>query len=447
MLYKLGDAFAGSLMTPFLLKSMAFSPAEVGVVNKIIGLWLTIGGALLGGLLMLRLGLWRALLLFGILQMASNLGFWWLAVSGKGLMPGLVLPAFDWGFVQLAQPTPVDGGLLMVIAFENLSGGMGTAAFVAFLMSLCNQRFTATQYALLSAFASVGPGLGRAAGRRAGRIDRLAGVLHRQHRGRAAGAVDAVVAARQRARARGRPGHGRRQRRLGSGARGTGMLHASRNGHEPNFVTHAELPALARTAPAAAARCMAGAGCRWACWAWARPRAAAGPGANEGVDVGKSSQLRQAGAGRAGGAGRGAAVRADAAARRAQKRALAPDDHPQLVRLRYIAKRIIPFTPPWNPRAKQWKWEVILLGSPQVNAFCMPGGKIAFFWGILSQLQLSDDEVAMIMGHEMAHALREHARERMGKSFATRGALELGCGAARPGQYRAGWPPAWASRC
>jgi MFS transporter, PAT family, beta-lactamase induction signal transducer AmpG len=156
VLYKLGDAFAGSLMTPFLLKSMAFSSAEVGVVNKIIGLWLTIGGALLGGLLMFKLGLWRALLLFGILQAASNLGFWWLAVSGKGLMPGLVLPAFDWGFVQLGQPTPVDGGLLMVIAFENLSGGMGTAAFVAFLMSLCNQRFTATQFALLSAFASIG---------------------------------------------------------------------------------------------------------------------------------------------------------------------------------------------------------------------------------------------------------------------------------------------------
>ncbi|MBN8510762.1 MAG: MFS transporter, partial [Burkholderiales bacterium] len=156
VLYKLGDAFAGALMTPFLLKSMAFSSAEVGVVNKVIGLWLTIGGALVGGLLMLKLGLWRALLLFGALQMASNLGFWWLAVAGKGLMPGLVLPAFDWGFVSLQQPTPVDGGLLMVIAFENLSGGMGTAAFVAFLMSLCNQRFTATQYALLSAFASVG---------------------------------------------------------------------------------------------------------------------------------------------------------------------------------------------------------------------------------------------------------------------------------------------------
>jgi MFS transporter, PAT family, beta-lactamase induction signal transducer AmpG len=156
VLYKLGDAFAGSLMTPFLIKAMAFTTAEVGVVNKVIGLWLTIGGALLGGVLMFRIGLWRALMWFGVLQMLSNLGFWWLAVSGKGLMSGVVIPAFDWGFVKLAHAAPVDGGLLMVIAAENLSGGMGTAAFVAFLMSLCNQRFTATQFALLSAFASVG---------------------------------------------------------------------------------------------------------------------------------------------------------------------------------------------------------------------------------------------------------------------------------------------------
>lgn len=156
VLYKLGDAFAGSLMTAFLLKSMAYTSAEVGVVNKVLGLWMTIGGALLGGALMLKLGLWRSLMLFGVLQLLSNLGFWWLAVSGKGVLPGLVLPTFDWGFVALATPTPVDGGLLLVVAFENISGGMGTAAFVAFLMSLCNQRFTATQYALLSAFASVG---------------------------------------------------------------------------------------------------------------------------------------------------------------------------------------------------------------------------------------------------------------------------------------------------
>lgn len=156
VLYKLGDAFAGSLMTPFLLQGMHFGPAEVGLVNKVIGLWLTIVGAVVGGALMIRLGLWRSLLVFGVLQMASNLGFWWLAVNGRGVMPGLVIPAFDWGFVKLAAATPVDGGLLLVIAAENLSGGMGTAAFLAFLISLCNRRFSATQFALLSAFASVG---------------------------------------------------------------------------------------------------------------------------------------------------------------------------------------------------------------------------------------------------------------------------------------------------
>jgi len=104
----------------------------------------------------------------------------------------------------------------------------------------------------------------------------------------------------------------------------------------------------------------------------------------------------------------------------ADQRALGPASHPQVQRLRAIAQRIIPFAEVWNPRAKQWRWEVNLLGSKDLNAFCMPGGKIAFFHGILAQLQLDDDEVAAIMGHEMAHALREHARERMGKTAATR---------------------------
>ncbi len=103
----------------------------------------------------------------------------------------------------------------------------------------------------------------------------------------------------------------------------------------------------------------------------------------------------------------------------AAQKALAPAGHPQLQRLRGIAQRIIPHAVAWNPRAKNWQWEVNLIGSKQINAFCMPGGKIAFYTGILDQLQLTDDEVAMIMGHEMAHALREHARERMGKSAAT----------------------------
>ncbi|MFN7861779.1 MAG: M48 family metallopeptidase [Curvibacter sp.] len=107
-------------------------------------------------------------------------------------------------------------------------------------------------------------------------------------------------------------------------------------------------------------------------------------------------------------------------AQAAEKRALAPPDHPQLKRLRNIAQRIIPHALAWNPRAKDWKWEVNLIGSKQINAYCMPGGKIAFYSGILVNLQLNDDEVAAIMGHEIAHALREHARERLGKTTATR---------------------------
>ena len=101
------------------------------------------------------------------------------------------------------------------------------------------------------------------------------------------------------------------------------------------------------------------------------------------------------------------------------KGALAPDDYPQLKRLRAIAAKLIPFTAQWNPDSRKWKWEVNLIGSKQINAWCMPGGKIAFYTGILDQLQLNDDEVAMIMGHEMAHALREHSRERLAKSRAT----------------------------
>ncbi len=101
-----------------------------------------------------------------------------------------------------------------------------------------------------------------------------------------------------------------------------------------------------------------------------------------------------------------------------EKKALAPADHPQLQRLRRIARELIAHAPRFNERSAQWRWEVNLIGSRQINAFCMPGGKIAFFTGILDTLKLDDDEVAMVMGHEIAHALLEHGRERVGKARA-----------------------------
>ncbi|WP_213993342.1 muropeptide MFS transporter AmpG [Sodalis sp. dw_96] len=131
--YKLGDAFAGSLSTTFLIRGVGFGAGEVGVVNKTFGLLATIFGTLLGGLLMQRLTLYRALLLFGLLQTVSNAGYWVLAVTDKHLAT-----------------------MGTAIFVENLCGGMGTAAFVALLMSLCNKSFSATQFALLSALSAVG---------------------------------------------------------------------------------------------------------------------------------------------------------------------------------------------------------------------------------------------------------------------------------------------------
>lgn len=101
------------------------------------------------------------------------------------------------------------------------------------------------------------------------------------------------------------------------------------------------------------------------------------------------------------------------------KGALAPENHPSLQRLRSIVSRLIPHAIPWNERARTWRWEVNLIGSQQVNAFVMPGGKIAVFNGLLEKLQLTEDEAAMVLAHEMAHALREHARERIAKTQGT----------------------------
>ena len=105
---------------------------------------------------MVRIGLFRSLLVFGILQMVSNIGLWVVAILGKGAWGSFPLPPFDFYIVSLKETANVDWLLLTAIGSENIAGGMGTAAFVAFLMALCNQKFTATQYALLSAFSSVG---------------------------------------------------------------------------------------------------------------------------------------------------------------------------------------------------------------------------------------------------------------------------------------------------
>jgi predicted Zn-dependent protease len=102
-----------------------------------------------------------------------------------------------------------------------------------------------------------------------------------------------------------------------------------------------------------------------------------------------------------------------------QKGVLVPASHPEVRRLRAIAQRIIPHAPRWNQAASQWQWQVNLIDSKDVNAFCMPGGRIGFFTGILTQLKLTDDEVAAVMGHEIAHALREHSREKMAKQGMT----------------------------
>ena len=145
----------------------------------------------------------------------------------------------------------------------------------------------------------------------------------------------------------------------------------------------------------------------------------------DGVKVGKSSALRNLVP--AEGLEKQAALQyAELKQQVAAKKALAPDNAPELVRLRTIAKRIIPYATRFNPRAAKWQWEVNLIGSNQINAFCMPGGKIAFYTGILRTLKLTDDEVAMVMGHEIAHALREHAREQAGKNALTKlGAVGL----------------------
>ncbi|GAB6182962.1 AmpG family muropeptide MFS transporter [Thermodesulfovibrio hydrogeniphilus] len=133
ILYKIGDAYASSLSTAFFIRGAGFSLTEVGTINKIGGMISSIAGGLLGGILLMRMRLFNALFLFGIFQAVSNLLFMILAISGKNF------PLF-----------------VLTVVVENLTGGMGTTAFLALLMGICNRSFAATQYAVLSSLASLG---------------------------------------------------------------------------------------------------------------------------------------------------------------------------------------------------------------------------------------------------------------------------------------------------
>jgi PAT family beta-lactamase induction signal transducer AmpG len=133
ILYKLGDAFAISLSTTFLIRGLGFSQTDVGVVMKGIGLFASLLGVFVGGSLMMRIGLYASLFWFGILQAVSNLMFMVLAIVGKNTLL-----------------------MIAVVFIEQGCSGLGTAAFFAFLMSLCDKRYTATQFALLSALAAIG---------------------------------------------------------------------------------------------------------------------------------------------------------------------------------------------------------------------------------------------------------------------------------------------------
>ena len=178
VLYKFGDAFALKLVTAFLIKGVGFTALEVGAISKTVVITLTLLGTFVGGVLLARLGLFRSLLFFGILQALTNLLYALLAATGKSTV-------------------------LMVIAlgFDNFAGGMGAAAFVAFLMALCDVRFSAFQYALLSALASVAAELPGPAGRLRGGCARLEQLLHAHvlHRHARAAGARAVAAAGGRA--------------------------------------------------------------------------------------------------------------------------------------------------------------------------------------------------------------------------------------------------------
>ena len=140
--------------------------------------------------------------------------------------------------------------------------------------------------------------------------------------------------------------------------------------------------------------------------------------ANDAVGVGSKSEIRRLVPAQQ--LERTAAQQFEALKDEARKKgALLPASHPTSQKLLAMADRLKPHALAWNADASRWRWEVVALKSNQLNAFCMPGGKIAFYTGLIEKLKLNDDEIAAVMGHEMAHALREHTRDRLAKSQLT----------------------------
>jgi predicted Zn-dependent protease len=138
----------------------------------------------------------------------------------------------------------------------------------------------------------------------------------------------------------------------------------------------------------------------------------------DGVKVGRMSILRNLVSEE--GLEKQAALQYEGLTRKAhQQSALLPESHPTYKRVRKITDELLPHAVKFNERAKTWKWEVNIINSQTVNAFCMPGGKMVMFTGIIEKLKMSDDEIALVMGHEIAHALREHSRARAAKGTIT----------------------------